>query len=460
MKRIRKSGITLYKKLVLSYVLFSGLLIVLLVVSILLTSLLRVTGNLNTSYSYEVTDDASCRTGLSGITNLNGWVEKLDEQYQVIEFYGEKPTDAMGYTPQELFQLISSDENSQVEYIGFLNQNKDEPGYYLVQYDRSEIESNPSVIYSSDKNSSIWDLVIPVMFLLIYVGTCFLMGTYLSRRIRRPLAELSSAMNRVKAGEEGVVLNFKTEAEFAEIQNVFNIMTRSLAEARQEKEDAETKKNKMLLELSHDIRTPISTITSFAVALEQDMVKEEDKPRYYQTIHLKAERVASLADDMFMMLKMKSNDYLLQKSNEDICEFLRRQCAEYYQVVQEKRMEMSIEIPEEEILYEADYALLTRVIGNLLANAMKYNRTGSNLKVRLEEKDRQVIITIADDGEAIAPKLREKLFDDFTRGDSARKSDGGTGLGLSISKAIVEKHKGSISYGYRDGENCFTIVLR
>ena len=82
------------------------------------------------------------------------------------------------------------------------------------------------------------------------------------------------------------------------------------------------------------------------------------------------------------------------------------------------------------------------------------------MEVRLEEKDRQVIITIADDGEAIAHGLREKLFDDFTRGDSARKSDGGTGLGLSISNAIVEKHNGSISYEYRDGENCFVVILR
>jgi len=451
--------ISLYKKLVLTYILFSLLLLVVLAVSLFGIALVQSQGRLDGVYPYQIKSTGACEKYQSGIEGLNGWVEKLDENYQVMEVYGEKYTEAQGYDPYQLFLLTSGDKNSSLEYVGFMNHSEDHAGYYLVQYHRSDVEINTTMMYSSANSNPLWNKLFLAVFLILFAGICLLMANYLSRRIKRPLKSLSSAMSRVKAGEETVELDFKAEAEFAEIRDAFNIMSRTLAQARREKNEAEARKNKMMLELSHDIRTPISTINSFAVALEQNMVQEEDKQKIYKTIHMKAVRVSNLADDMFTMLKMRSDEYYLQKSCEDICEFLRRQCAEHYQDAFEKGLGMDIDIPETEIFYEADYTLFARAVSNLLDNAVKYNHTGEKIEVRLKKTGRLILISIADDGVPIAEAVRGRLFDDFTRGDSARRSDGGTGVGLSIAKAIVEKHDGKIGYEYRDGDNIFSIEL-
>jgi len=458
-KKREKSGISIYKKLIFSYVLFALIIIMIFVVCILGVSMARTGGSFDNEDLYIITTGKECQSRLATITGFAGWVEQLDESYRVVEVYGEKKTAEMGYSQDQLYDLISGHQAGQTEYVGFINENKEDSGYYLIQYYRQDIELNPAIMYSPENSDSTWNTVFVLLFIVLFAGACVLLGSYLSSRIRRPLRTLSNAMNQVKAGEASVLLDFKAEAEFAEIRDAFNIMTRSLEEARQQKEEAEAKKNKMLLELSHDIKTPISTIRSFAVALEQDMVKEEDKPGYYNTIHLKAVRITSLADDMFTMLKMRSGDYQLQKKQEDICEFLRKQCAEYYYDALEKGLQMTVDIPETEISCAADYTLLTRVVGNLLSNAVKYNQTGKSIEVKIKKIQDRIKIWVSDDGEPIADEIRLTLFDDFIRGDRARKSDGGTGLGLSITKAVVEKHGGDIYYEYANEMNHFIIVL-
>lgn len=460
MKRKQRAKVSIYIKLVLSYLLFSVMVIILLMASLYVVSLLRTKGHLDSAYPYKIVNEKVCKEQIAGIEGLGGWVEQLDEEYRIIAVYGEKKTDSQAYSPDDLFWLLSGDKASPLEYIGFINKSEDVSGYYLVQYHRKDITMSVTILYSGNNTNSSWNTALLILFFLLSVGLCLLMAAYLSRPIRRPLRSLSDAFHRVKEGEEAVVLDFKAEAEFVEIRDTFNVMTQSLAAAKREKEEAETKKNKMLLELSHDIRTPISTINSFAVALEEDMVKEEDKPGYYKTIHMKAIKVSSLADDMFMMLKMKSDGYQLQKQRADICEFLRIQCVEYFQDAQERGLEMDINIPETEIYYEADYPLLARMIGNLLSNAVKYNQTGKQIAVTLEKDRERILIKVADDGVAIDEEVRGRLFDDFVRADMARKSDGGTGLGLSIAKTIVEKHGGKISYEYQRGENCFMVEMK
>lgn len=156
---------------------------------------------------------------------------------------------------------------------------------------------------------------------------------------------------------------------------------------------------------------------------------------------------------------MGSDRYRLHKTVGNICEFLRQQCAEYYNDAEKAGLELTVDIPDEPILLEADYRLLSRAFGNLLENAGKYNRTGKNIFVSVAKTAEYTIIEIADDGAPVQPEIRNVLFDAFARGDQARKTDGGTGLGLSIAKAIIEKHNGQIAYEYRAGKNVFSITL-
>ena len=254
-------------------------------------------------------------------------------------------------------------------------------------------------------------------------------------------------------------LDFKAEAEFEQIRDSFNEMVQKLKEQEQEKIRLEKQKNQMLLELSHDINTPIATIKSYANALEAGLVPKEKEASYYHTIDLKADRVSNLAENMFTLLKMDNPDYMLQLGRCDMCELLRKTCGEYYDEIEEKGFAFEIEIPEEPCYVLLDEKLFSRVISNLLSNAIKYNETGRKIMLLMEEKETELQIDVMDDGELLDQETGNMLFQAFVRGDKTRKSDGGTGLGLSIAKVIVEKHGGNIQYRNRSGCNCFQIRL-
>lgn len=468
MKRYKGS---IYRKLVGSYVVFSLLVILVFVLTLLTVTMTASRGDPLSMSPYNVTDSLSCERSLTGVTNIGGWIEALDEELRVTQVHGEKKTPPLFYTPGELFRLTNGGEGAQ-EFVGFLNERTDEEGYYLVMFNRNDMRLSTTVLYGPENTVPEWNKMFLILFLGLYAGMCLLMGLFLSRRIKRPLRLLMEGMERMRMGEEGVRLDFQAEAEFAGIRDTFNVMSSSLESARREKAETERRKERMLLELSHDIRTPIATINSYAVALEQDMVSEGELKKYYGIIRHKAERVNQLAEDMFTMLKMQSSEYMPNKTSGDICEFLRRECAEYYEDAQEKGLEMSAKIPEGPIMLEADFILLKRVMGNLLSNAVRYNRTGKVVEISLSPEAVGttgklsdgiagfMVIEVADDGAPVPYDIREHIFDDFIRGDSARSSSGGTGLGLSIARAIVEKHGGRIAYSYEKERNRFTVTLR
>ena len=97
------------------------------------------------------------------------------------------------------------------------------------------------------------------------------------------------------------------------------------------------------------------------------------------------------------------------------------------------------------------------MVGNLLSNANKYNETGKNIVLRLMRKEGQTLIEVLDDGTAIDAAFVPRMFEEFSRGDETRKTDGGTGLGLAIARKIMEKHHGTLKYARKDGMNCFSV---
>ena len=144
---------------------------------------------------------------------------------------------------------------------------------------------------------------------------------------------------------------------------------------------------------------------------------------------------------LFEYIKMDSEGFTLHKEKTDVCELLREVIAMMYTDFEEKGMELEIEIPDKLDSIELDKSQMTRVITNILNNALKYNDVGTKVSVTLDEEYR---ICIADTGRNIEPELAEHIFEPFSRGDKARSTRGGSGLGLSIARKIVEMHGGKI----------------
>lgn len=464
--RGRRDKGSVFRQLVASYIVFAAVSVLFLYLCMFGVLIFIGGGNLETLAPYELVDSKGNVGDISHFENLGGWIEQLDGSYHVTEVYGEKKDEVMCYTMEELTEYLSTDNlvesmTSASEYRGYLKavQTGGATTYYLMKIARDALRM--SYTYDIGKNSqSVRVAVAAVLFFfLLFLASCFLMSAYLSRRIRKPLQKIICGMERVKAGDSSVRLDFEAQREFAEIRDTFNMMIGQLDAQKREKQINEEKKNRMLLEISHDIKTPVSTIKSSANVLEEGLVKPEEVPRYYRIIDQKAGRVDTLVNDLFLLLRMEDGDYRMQVERTDLCELTRQICADYYEELTGRGLEFKIRIPEEPVYAEVDRKEFPRVIENLLGNAVKYNRTGSEVSVEVRREGSKARILVQDDGTAVSEELRPVLFDPFVRGDRARQTSGGTGLGLAIAGKIVKKHGGKIWYERMEGENVFTVVL-
>lgn len=208
-------------------------------------------------------------------------------------------------------------------------------------------------------------------------------------------------------------------------------------EAIQKKYDR--KRNLMLSDIAHDLRTPITTVLGYAKALSDGMVGEERKAEYLLAIQNKSIRMNDLITLLFDYVKLDSEGFTMEKESLDLCELLRENAALLYADVEDAGMEFEIDIPEEPRMIQADRLQFSRVITNLLVNVLRHNGKGTKIGLYLVQNEDQVQVVVADSGVRIPKDMAEHLFDPFAKGDLSRSS-GGSGLGLSIAKKVVEMH--------------------
>ncbi len=448
--KIKKS---IFTKLIGSFILYAVTTVLTFILCLLLSVVFIGEGNLNNIRPDNVIDENGNIVNLDIAQKIGGWVEELDSDYNVINIYGEKRSEETSYTGEDILELTSA--YGKTEYIGFFVQPENSSKRFLCIYDRDVMQLNSTVVLNETNTPDVFWLFFPLSIIEI-----LLISLYLKKKIKNPLDKIVEGMEVLKSGDDNARIDIRTEAEFEKIVDTFNVMAEQLQTEKTEKEELTRKKNQMLLELSHDIKTPVATIKSYANALEAGLVPEEKISDTYCLIDAKANRVHKLTDDMFMMLKMDNPDYRINLETVNMCEYLRQLCAEYYDEITEVDFEFTIDIPENEINADIDTDLFSRVVGNLLSNAKKYNKTGDTISVKLSDENDKISLTVCDNGNEIDKAFAEQMFNAFSRGDKARKTDGGTGLGLAISRIIVEKHGGELIYSRKGNENVFEVTLR
>ena len=211
------------------------------------------------------------------------------------------------------------------------------------------------------------------------------------------------------------------------------------------REQYERARNLMLSDIAHDLRTPITTIGGYAKALNDGLVTSDEKrTEYLEAIENKAERMGDLITLLFDYVRLDSENFSLRMEKLDISELLRENAALLYADVEEKQMEFEIEIPEEPIVLSVDKLQFSRVIINLINNALKHNEANTTITLTMKQEKNNIQVIVKDNGTMIAPFIAEHVFEPFVVADASRESKGGSGLGLSIAKKIVEMHGWSI----------------
>lgn len=245
------------------------------------------------------------------------------------------------------------------------------------------------------------------------------------------------------------------------------LVTTQVRRLEQMREDAhleyDQKRNLMLSDIAHDLRTPITTVYGYAKALNDGMVKPEEQQEYLKAIQVKSARMNDLIQILFDYVKLGSTGFQLNITQLDLSELLRQNAALLYSDMEEAGMEFVVDIPEEVCMISADELQLSRVITNLLTNAIRHNPKGSQiLLVQKQENLNKITVVIADNGERISPELVSHLFEPFTMGDQSRNSKNGSGLGLSIAYKIMELHGWKLEYvdSYPGYEKAFRLEIK
>ena len=210
-----------------------------------------------------------------------------------------------------------------------------------------------------------------------------------------------------------------------------------------EQVNAENHRREFTANVSHELKTPLQSIIGSAELMENGIIKEEDMPRFIGHIRKEASRLVDLIEDIIRLsqldegTEMPYEEVSLKELSEEVCENLTDVA---------KLKEVSLEVNGDKGVINGARRLLYEIIYNLCDNAIKYNRQGGSVKVSIEQKVGEVLLSIQDTGIGIPTEYHDKVFERFFRVDKSHsKQPGGTGLGLSIVKHAVQYHHGKIT---------------
>lgn len=303
--------------------------------------------------------------------------------------------------------------------------------------------------------------------ILVFISLCFLVYcvitlafvVFLKKKINEPLNLLCLELNNFESGESKYT-SYCGPKEFVKIFDSFYSLSQRLRQSEEERKKLEAGRQKMLADISHDLRTPISVVQGYAKALCDGVIPIEQQPQYLEIIEQKASGLNDLINTFYEYSKMDHPDYALKLVPSDICNTLRDYVADRYAELELAEFLIEVDIPEKHISCALDIMALRRGLDNLVNNSIRHNPRGTTLSVSLMLDSGKVRIVISDNGSGIPAELRKSIFTPFVVGDASR-SNHGSGLGLSITKKIIEAHGGSITLlnSETSGGTAFEILL-
>ena len=283
-----------------------------------------------------------------------------------------------------------------------------------------------------------------------------LLSFYSSKRQSEPLLEIAAAARRFAHGDFAArVADEGREDEIGELTESFNMMAESL-------EKSEQLRSEFIANLSHELKTPMTTISGFADGILDGTIPKEDQDRYLATISSETKRLSRLVRQMLQMSRIQSVDTpaLLARSF-NLSEIIMRTLLTFEGKITQHGLDVDAQLPEESIIVRGDEDSITQVVYNLLDNAIKFSETGTAIGISLWKQGGKAFVLIKNHGETISSQELPFIFDRFHKTDKSRSLDrDGVGLGLSIVKTILNNHNEDVSVTSRDGVTEFIFTVR
>ncbi|MCL6660137.1 sensor histidine kinase [Paenibacillus amylolyticus] len=286
---------------------------------------------------------------------------------------------------------------------------------------------------------------VPLMIVVGVLG--FVLFFFLfSRKVMRVLDEITAGIQEVAKGELSHRIEVKTSDEFGVVAASINQMAEQLQLSLQEERNAVAAKNDLITGISHDLRTPLTSILGFLEYIEKDRYQDEIEMRYYVSIaYEKSLTLRKLIDDLFEYTRVSGGSLPLFLQALNLNSFLMQLAEEFTPMLEDAGMTYKIIGGQEPLWIQAAPGELVRAYENLFSNAIRYGSQGKLMEIGLALEGDEAVVRISNYGEPIPAQDLPHLFDRFYRVDKSRSREtGGTGLGLAIAKSMIELHRGSI----------------
>ncbi|WP_277587390.1 HAMP domain-containing sensor histidine kinase [Psychrobacillus antarcticus] len=315
------------------------------------------------------------------------------------------------------------------------------------------------VMYYFVKKTNYYDVTIFNLVWLTAVILTFIISllVMIHRKIKY-LQQVTESVQTIANGKLGHTIEINGNDELSQLAKNINYMSKELESKFEHERKIESVKNEFITNISHDLRTPLTSIIGYVDLLRKNEYRDDEQLYdYLETIYSKSQNFSKLINELFEYTKLTSPDLKFNFTEVELGGLLEQIIGEYSPILEKEGLDIQKSITEEDIHVSMDIENMVRVYDNLLMNVIKYSMKHSILKVELHIVGIKAILTISNQVENLPVQDVNKLFDRFYRGDMARKQDGGSGIGLAISKRIIELHGGTIEANYREGWLTFTI---
>jgi signal transduction histidine kinase len=306
---------------------------------------------------------------------------------------------------------------------------------------------------------------ITILFAIIFIihQICHIYITLrMEKRIMEPLEKLKNGVDQIAKGNYDVRIDNNVCNEMGVLIYDFNKMAETLGQAEKMKQEYEENRKELIANISHDLKTPITSINGYIEALVDGVVTSPDKVNnYLKVIHNNTTYINNLIDDLFLFSKLDMQKLEFNFEKIKIRPFMADLMEEFNFVLKEEEIEFKFQDNlSEELEVYIDRKRIYQVIRNIIGNAMKYgNQEEPIIEVQLGNDDIYVNIEIKDNGPGIPEDKLPHIFNRFYRVDVERTKDlMSTGLGLAIAKEMVEVHKGKIYVSSTIGEGSNFII--
>ena len=293
-------------------------------------------------------------------------------------------------------------------------------------------------------NSTVWVMLAAVI--AIY---------FITERLIHPLRTMTGAAKKFAKGDFTQRVEVRGKDEVAELGKAFNNMAESL-------DSLEKMRNSFIANVSHDLRTPMTTILGFIEGIKSGAIPPEKHDYYLGVISSEVHRLSRLVSQTLDISRLESGERKFNFTDFDVAETARLILISFEKNIDSKKLDVYFEAEDDEILVNADKDAIHQVLYNLCHNAIKFSKEGGRFVISISRTaGKKVRISVFDEGESISEEDLKLVFDRFYKTDKSRGLDkSGVGLGLYISKAIIDAHEEDIWAESRDGGTEFVFTLK